>query len=256
MPSKKSRTFRIAIVEDEHDLRHDLIDYLTWRGFATVGCESADAFDTLHRRNPVDLVLLDLGLMGRSGFEVLKALHQQPARPSVVVLTGRGTDEDRITGLQEGADAYLVKGASLELIEATCLSVLRRTAAAPASQAPLPPTSTLPAEGRHIGQPRPWHLDMLRSELRLPNHQLLPLTHTECIFLRALIQEPGKIIDREQLLHILGKSSNLNNLRNLDNCATRLRRKVMQFSGLALPLRPAYGVGYAFGEEAQITQSP
>lgn len=257
MPSGHSRVYRVAVVEDDHHLRHDLIDFLTWKGFAAVGCESAESFETLHQRSPVDLVLLDMGLAGRSGMDVLHELSTQPRRPGVVVLTAYGTDEDRINGLSQGADAYLVKGASLELIDATCRSVLRRLLTQPLAgilvakenDAATPSVSTLPAHTN-------WCLNVARSELCTPNGQLLQLTNMECVFLHSLMQAPGDTVLRERLLACLGKISNASNLRNLDNCAARLRRKVMETTGSHLPIRTCYGLGYAFAEAALVTRRP
>jgi two-component system, OmpR family, response regulator len=248
---------RVAVVEDDHHLRHDLIDFLTWKGWSVVGCESAESFEALHQRSPVDLVVLDLGLSRRSGLEVLHDLCQQPHRPGVVVLTASGTDEDRIKGLTQGADAYLVKGASLELIEATCRSVLRRLVMQPVAgllTVKNPHIANVPADPQplHAG----WRLNVMRAELHTPNGQLLALTHMECVFLHSLMQAPGDTVMRERLMVCLGKPCTPSNLRNLDNCAARLRRKVMETTGLTLPVRTSYGVGYAFADAAQIVAPP
>lgn len=246
MPANKPRAHRIAVVEDDHHLRHDLIDYLTWKGFEAIGCESADAFEALHQRRPVDLLVLDLGLVGRHGLELLAKLCEQAQRPGVVVLTALATDDDRIHGLSQGADAYLVKGVSLELIEATCNSVLRRLKHA--TSAP-PPTET----------PEPlalWRLDLIRSELIAPLGQTMGLTHMELVFLQAVMATPGQAVTREALLDQLSKPNNASNVRNLDNCATRLRRKVLQETGQELPVRARYGLGYVFSEKTAIGQQP
>ncbi len=243
MPTDKPHVHRIAVVEDDHHLRHDLIDYLSWKGFEAIGCESADAFEALHQRRPVDLLVLDLGLVGRHGLELLATLSEQAHRPGVVVLTALGTDNDRIHGLSQGADAYLVKGVSLELIEATCNSVLRRLK----HDATGAPTNATKAEPLAL-----WWLDLLRSELIAPLGQTIGLTHMEFVFLQAVMASPGQAVSREALLDLLGKPNNPSNMRNLDNCATRLRRKVLQETGQELPVRARYGLGYVFNEKAAL----
>ena len=238
------RPYRIAVVEDDHHLRHDLLDFLNWQGFDAQGCESAEAFDVLQARRPVDLVLLDIGLAGRSGLALARELRALPQPPGIVMLTSFGTDADHISGLAEGADAYLVKGSSLELILATCLSVLRRLAmgaAAEPAMAPVPPTG--------LGS---WHLHVAGAELLAPDGQRVSLTHMECVFLHHLMTSPGQAVARGLVLDELGKSGSYNSLRNLDNCATRLRRKVLQGVGQELPVRSCYGQGYAFGGLARI----
>jgi two-component system, OmpR family, response regulator len=252
MLSEPSRAYRIAVVEDDHHLRHDLVDYLVWKGMSAVGCESAESFEALHQRSPVDLVLLDLGLAGKSGMALLGELRLRQHRPGVVVLTAAGTDEDRIAGLTEGADAYLVKGASLELIEATCRSVLRRLVTQPLAGL----LAVKSSQVANLPTTPGWRLDVVRAELHTPDDQMVSLTHMECVFLHSLMQAPGDTVTRERLLLCLGKACNPSNLRNLDNCAARLRRKVSAETGHALPVRTNYGAGYAFAEAADVMPAP
>jgi two-component system, OmpR family, response regulator len=230
--------YRISVVEDDHHLRNDLLDYLNWKGFDAVGFESVAAFEALHNRRPVDLVLLDIGLPDQSGLTLLSSLRQQASPPGVVLLTSFGSDDMRIQGLSQGADAYLVKGTSLEVIEATCNSVLRR----------MKGRSTQPQPSAHEG----WYLAAGIARLHAPNGVAIELTHMETVFLNCLMDAPCKPVSRESVLIELGKPNTYNNLRNLDNCATRLRRKVQSSSGLELPVRACYGQGYAFGESAKV----
>lgn len=241
MQNPPPQPYRIAVVEDDHHLRNDLLDFLTWQGFEAVGCESAEAFEAMYPRRPVDLVLLDIGLPGKSGLALLTTLRKQNASLGVVLLTSFDTDEVRIQGLTEGADAYLVKNSTLELIAATCHSVLRRLPKAPAAAA-----SLLPAA------PNGWHLDAGRARLRTPDGEELELTHMETVFLSRLMSVAGTPVTRDALLTELCRPNTYNNLRNLDNCAARLRRKVHSLTGLQLPVRACYGQGYAFGEHARV----
>lgn len=238
--------YRIAVVEDDHHLRNDLLDFLNWKGFDAVGCETSAAFAALHQRRPVDLVLLDIGLPGQSGLMLLDALREQATPPGVVMLTSFGTDEMRIQGLSQGADAYLVKGTSLELIEATCNSVLRRLNGQLAQRVPS-------AQAQALAQfQEGWYLAAGSARLRVPNGLAVELTHMESVFLKTLMDAPGTPVSRDRLLEEIGRPSSYNNLRNLDNCATRLRRKVQSNTGLELPVRACYGQGYAFGEAASV----
>lgn len=249
---------RIAVVEDDHHLRQDLLDFLRWRGHVAFGCESAEVFEALQERAPVDLVLLDIGLPGLSGLELLRRLRQPRVRstrtaattpleapsPAVVILSSFATDADQARGLIDGADAYVVKGASLEVIEATCISVLRRTTPGSA------PPQTAPS-GSQPGDDGVWTLDEARSAVVAPDGQRTELTHTETLFLRGVFLQPGTPVSREQLLQVLGKEATAASLRNLDNCATRIRRKVLARTGHDLPVRSCYGQGYALRAEAR-----
>jgi two-component system, OmpR family, response regulator len=214
---------RLIVVEDDHDLRRDLVDFLKLRGFSAFGCATAGEFASA-RACADDLVLLDLGLPDKSGLDVLSDLKALRAAPKVVILSAYGSDQDRAHGLNLGADAYVAKGASLEVIEATCRAVLRK----------------------HI-KTELWSVDTAASKLRAPNGAMLDLTYQELTFLRVVLGAPGTVVVRQDLLSALDKADTLSNQRNLDNIIARLRRKVVQSVGLELPVRSAYGSGYVYG---------
>jgi DNA-binding response OmpR family regulator len=239
VPPQTLRGIRTAVVEDDHGLREDLVAYFAWRGAAVWGAASAEAFWAAHDAGaPVDLVLLDLGLPGESGLALAGRLRQQQVHVAVVMLTAFGTDIDRIAGLEQGGDAYLVKGASLQLLEATCRSVLRRIGIA-RSRTPQPPAAA-------------WQLDVLQAVLRTPSGAEVRLTHLEQLFLSALMRSPGVAVARSDLLAAMVRPDTLEQLRNLDGCAARLRRKVQELQAGELPVRSYYGHGYAFGAPAQV----
>lgn len=234
---------RIAIVEDDHGLREDLVAYLGWRGATTSAAASAEAFwaeqDTA---SPPDLVVLDLGLPGEDGLVLAARLREQQPGVGIVMLTAFGADADRIAGLNQGADAYLVKGVALEVLDATCRAVLRRLAgngAARTAQAARGPGGA-------------WRLDVLQALLHTPSGQQVRLTHLEQIFLATLMRRPGVAVARGELLACMGRPETLDQLRNLDGCAARLRRKLQELQTEELPVRSYYGHGYAFGAPASV----
>lgn len=228
---------RLAIVEDDHRLRGDLVDFFAWRGAMAAGMASAEAFWAgLDEVRPPDLALVDLGLPGEDGLSLSGRLRRRLPRIGIIMLTAFGSDTHRIDGLDGGADAYLVKGVSLEIVEATCRSVLRRLRA----QAGPPPREAA------------WQLDTLQARLLAPSGQRVRLTHMEQLFLSLLMQTPGTAISRDQLLVRMGKPDTLEQWRNLDGCAARLRRKVAEQGAGELPVRSYYGHGYAFGAPARV----
>jgi two-component system, OmpR family, response regulator len=251
----------LIVVEDDPDLRGDLVDYLNLRGFTALGAATAGhLFDLLAVRKAT-LVLLDVGLPDQSGLEVIPKLRLHHPEVGIVMLTAYGDAQTRVSSLDSGADAYLVKGASLEVIEATCMALLRRlehahTLPSAATQAAEgPSTDPVPwaaaTEGSTQAQPV-WRLDTLTGQLRAPQGEMLQLTLMERNFLAQLMEQPGQIVTRQEILAALGRSETLSNLRNLDGCAARLRRKVEQELGQALPVRSSYGQGYAFTSWSQV----
>lgn len=247
-----STPVRLAVVEDEHSLRTDLLDFLSWRGFDAQGFACAEDFSVANAQQPFALLLLDIGLPGISGLELVQQLRALPQMPGVVMLTAFSTDEDRIAGLRLGADAYLPKGTSLQLIEATCLSVLRRLGTHTLTPLPPPRATTLEAEPPAQSAHATWVIYLTRWELGAPTGERLKLTHPEMQILRTLMQQPGTAVSRVALLSVQGKQDTVSNLRNLDNTTSRLRRKVLASCGQELPLRPSYGQGYTFAGSARL----
>lgn len=101
-------TLRVAIIEDSADLLDELLAFLRHRGFDAWGVRSAEAFWRQLHRDPVDIVLIDIGLPGEDGFSVLDYLHEI-GQFGLVVVTARGHEQDRLQALNAGADLYLIK---------------------------------------------------------------------------------------------------------------------------------------------------
>jgi DNA-binding response OmpR family regulator len=202
------------------------------------------------------LVLLDVGLPDQSGLDLIPQLRQRHPDVGIVMLTAYGDAETRVASLETGADAYLVKGASLEVIEATCMALLRRlqqhkTKLEAMGHAGMLESADTANQDTDNAQPL-WLLDTLGGQLRTPLGAELQLTLMERNFLAQLMAQPGQIVTRKDILTALGRTETLSNLRNLDGCAARLRRKVEQELGLPLPVRSSYGQGYAFTGRADI----
>jgi len=217
---------RVAVVEDNPELLADLVEFLGMRGFAAHGFGGAEAFFAVWPALHFDLLLLDVALPGISGLEIAQRVRAGDNAPGMVMLSALDANADQVLGLNAGADVYLSKRSSLEVIEAACHSVLRRLGKADAG-------------GR-------WCLHARHWQLVAPNGVTLDLTQAEVALLEAVCGQPGRAVPREALLVCLGKQETLSSLRNLDNTASRLRRKVQAACGAELPLRPSYGKGYTF----------
>jgi DNA-binding response OmpR family regulator len=222
----------LAVVEDDAGLCADLVEFLQLRGLATRGFESAEAFYLAWPHVRFDLLLLDVSLPGDSGLEVARRVRQSDAS-GIVMLTALDANEDQVAGLVAGADTYLSKRSSLEVIEATCRSLLRRLSMTSVTQAAQPLQAS-------------WRLREKQWALESPDGVSIELTRVELILLGALFGHPGEAVERKQLLAQLGKQDTLSNLRNLDNSASRLRRKVQYACGIDFPVRSSYGNGYTF----------
>lgn len=227
---------RIAVVEDEDDLRDDLVEFLMLRPFQAQGFASAESLFRAWSARAFDLVILDIGLPGMDGLQALQWLRAR-STAGIVMLTAMDSQATQVTGLESGADAYLVKTASLDVIEATCRSVLRRLP----QQAEA--TETVQAD---------WLLNLKSWRLTVPGGEHIELTHSESIFLGCVMRAPGVPTSRDTLLEAFGKPCTLSNMRNLDNCVSRLRRKLQVQLGLEIPIRSSYGSGYTFTGECGV----
>ncbi|MFN3731952.1 response regulator transcription factor [Comamonas testosteroni] len=235
----------VAVVEDDAGLLADLIDFLELRGFSVCGFDSAESFFSVWPATSFDLLLLDVALPGVSGLDIAQRVRAHDAHNTtgIVMLTALDANDDQVLGFHAGADVYLSKRSSLEVIEAACYGVLRRL-----------------GRGRHEvnRQAGPaeqvWRLHPKDWRLHTPNSVALDLTHAEVRLLCALCETPGKAVTREALLVHLDKQETPFTLRNLDNTASRLRRKVQAACGLELPLRPSYGKGYTFAAHCELMQ--
>jgi two-component system OmpR family response regulator len=224
----------LLLVDDEVSLREPLAEYLTRQGFAVQEAESAAAARTHLRSATPDLVLLDIMMPGEDGLSLCRHLIETRALP-VILLTARGEATDRIVGLEIGADDYVTKPFEPRELVARIRSVLRRA-------------------GRASGQPdgdaqyefEGWRLDPLKRRLIDPEGVLVSISTAEFRLLRAFLDHPRQVLDRDQLLDMVqGREAHLFD-RAVDNQVSRLRRKIETDSRNPALILTVRGGGYRF----------
>ncbi len=224
---------RIMIVEDEEPLIEVLRYNLTAEGFDVV-CSSSgeDSLVQLAEERP-DLLILDWMLPQVSGIEVLRRLRSRPETRSipVLMLTARGEESDRIRGLAIGADDYVVKPFSLPELMARVKAILRRA-----------------APDRVAEELRLWDIVLDRAA-----HQVrrgvrdVHLGPTEFRLLEFLMESPGRVLSRSQLLDGVWGRDNYVDERTVDVHIGRLRKSLVRGKERD-PIRTVRGAGYVFGE--------
>ncbi|CAH2600161.1 DNA-binding transcriptional dual regulator OmpR [Rhodovastum atsumiense] len=203
----------ILVVDDDVRLRTLLSRYLTENGFrVTTAASAAEAREKLRFLQP-DMLVLDIMMPGESGLELTEALRGEAADIPVLLLTARGTPEDRIAGFEAGADDYLPKPFDPKELLLRIRARLRRIAPPPAP--PDAPTGPLP-----LGV---LEFDPVRSELRGAGGPVR-LTGGEAALLTVLARKPGDVFSREQIVAAL--SMDETGERAIDVMVTRLRRKI------------------------------
>lgn len=200
----------ILVVDDDIRLRELLRRYLADREFlVTTAAHAAEARAMLEFLT-FDLMILDIMMPGENGLELARNLRRDAWTMPILLLTARGESDDRIAGLETGADDYLPKPFEPRELVLRIGAILRR-AAPPARRDALPEI--------RLGK---WRFDSARDELRAGD-DFMRLTEMEASLLRILAAEPGVAISREQLAE--RSKANVND-RTIDVQITRLRRKI------------------------------
>jgi two-component system response regulator QseB len=173
---------RVLLAEDDAMIGAAVRDRLRSQGFAVDWVRDGRAADAALAGDVYDLLLLDLGLPGREGLAVLRGLRGRGSTLPVVILTARDAVDDRVAGLDAGADDYVVKPFDLKELEARLRAVLRRRAGSASS----------------VIEHGTLSLDLASHELRRDG-VLVPVSPREFALLHALLERPGRILSRAQL---------------------------------------------------------
>jgi two-component system response regulator BaeR len=217
---------RILVVEDEEKLAGLLRDYLVQEGFEVAMLHRGDEVEEWVRTHGTDLVLLDLMLPGKSGLDVCKALRAS-TEVSIIIVTARVDEIDRLLGLELGADDYICKPFSPREVVARVKAVLRRVKRGDA------PQDTGLA------------LDESGYKATLAGRDL-GLTAVEFELLKVLVAHPGRIYTREQLMDTMYRDQRVVSDRTVDSHVKKIRKKISAVLPDREIVHSVYGVGYKY----------
>ena len=243
MPFNETSPARLLLVDDEAGLREPLTSYLERQGFAVRAAASAAEARALMGDGTgewaPDLVLLDIMMPGEDGLSLCR--HLAAVDIPAILLTARGEAEDRITGLEIGADDYVVKPFEPRELVARIRTVLRR--AARGSAPSVAPEEDYAFEG--------WRLDPLRRRLIDPEGAIVPISSVEYRLLMAFLEHPRQVLDRDRLLDMVqGREAHLFD-RAVDNQVSRLRRKIEIDSRNPQLIQTVWGGGYMLAADVR-----
>lgn len=219
----------VLLVEDDPAARQGLTLALRRLGYTVRAAETGEAALRDFRDAAPDVVVLDLMLPGLDGFEVCRRLRRGSDIP-VIMLTARGDDLDIVSGLEAGADDYVVKPVEPRVLDARIRAVIRRTARAGSS------TET--------------YGDLMIDRTSLivrRDGRDVSLTPTELRLLLVLSGSPQQVFSREQLLTMVWEHDYLGDSRLVDACVQRLRAKIEADSSQPRYIQTVRGFGYRFG---------
>ena len=222
----------ILVVDDEPQIAEIVRDYLRLAGFdVIVAGDGVRALEAARGRRP-DLVVLDLGLPGLDGLEVTRALRKEAEVP-IIMLTARVEEDDRLRGLEIGADDYITKPFSPRELVARVRAVLRRS------------------ERRHVDgdllRVSGLVIDVARMSVRRGDEPI-DLTPTEFQILATLAHHPGRVFTRAQLLDAARGEDAEAYERAIDSHIKNIRRKLEPDPHRPRYLLTVHGVGYRFAE--------
>ena len=219
---------RIVVIEDDAVVADTLGLYLEQAGFAVATAADGVAGLALARGAGTALVVLDLMIPGMTGHEVCRRLRAESSVP-IIMLTARASEDDRVTGLELGADDYVPKPFSPREVVARVQALLRRSALP--SSSPVPPVVVGDLE-----------IDLFARQARLGG-RVLTLTPTEFKLLEALARSPGRVFTRDELLARAFGPGYDGLDRTVDVHITNLRKKLQPGRQSSYVLT-AHGVGY------------
>lgn len=217
---------RVLLLDDEVDLRNEVADFLHSEGYGVT--ETGSVADFLQQVDEADIAIIDAGLPDGDGFDLTEQLRRTHPHIGTIMLTARGSIEDKIEGLRRGADHYLIKPVRLRELSAYVSSVKRR-----------------------LGKEN-WRLHLLERRLYAPDGRYNDVNATEITLLRLLASNMGQVVQRPQIAKAYGVEWIDYDERRLDQMISRLRRRWHNATGDKLPLRTEHGQGYSFCEGIDI----
>ncbi|SDY27679.1 response regulator transcription factor [Nitrosomonas sp. Nm33] len=219
---------RILVIEDETKLQKQISQQLEADGYMVDTCDNGEEGLYIASEYPLDAAIVDIGLPGLSGLEVIAALRKRGSLLPILILTARNSWQDKVKGLEMGADDYLAKPFQMEELQARLKALLRRATAIP---------STTLKSG-------PITLNMTEQTVKLSD-DLVDLTTFEYRLLEHFMRHQGEVISKQTLTDYLYSHDDNHDSNVLEVMIGRLRRK-LDPDGKLNPIETLRGRGYRF----------
>lgn len=236
----------VLVIEDDAAIRRGLVDALRSEGYATLEARDGASGLKLGLEGEYDLLLLDLVLPnvpareahGGDGIDILKAVRNSRPTLPVIVLTAMGSERDRVRGLKQGADDYIVKPFSVSELLARVAAVLRRSPGRPMDIQRITLNGTV--------------IDLAKSCVTLSDGRTTDLSQREAELLRYLASNTDRVISREEILrHVWRLDPAGVDTRTIDMHIARLREKLCDDAGAPSALLTVRGRGYRLTIEGE-----
>jgi two-component system OmpR family response regulator len=225
----------ILVVDDDRGTRDLLREFLERHGLHVSVARDGEEMQSVLKRSPIDLIVLDVMLPGRGGLDLCREIRARSRTP-IIMLTAVTETVDRVVGLEMGADDYVPKPFDPRELLARIRAVLRR----PPLEGPLERSE--PRTYRFAG----WTLDCARRRLIAPGDVRVELTTAEFNLLQALVRSAQRVLSREQLMDLAGSDGAMSYDRSVDILISRLRRKMEDDPRAPKLILTVRGGGYQF----------
>lgn len=234
----KNSEITIFVVEDDASIRFGLEEVLRSEGFEVASCDDGgEALQGISETLP-DLIVLDVMLPNRSGYEIATELRKGGCRVPILMLTAKGEEMDKVVGLNAGADDYVTKPFGLNELLARIRALLRRTcdwAEETDGQAVAAPATEL-----EIGNAS---VDCRNYEITVDG-EVTSLTPKELELIRFLVEHRGVVLSRDEILEKVWGVKYFGTTRTLDQCVAQIRKKIGDHGRTPEHLLTVHGVGY------------
>ncbi|KAF1048613.1 MAG: Transcriptional regulatory protein PhoP [Herbaspirillum frisingense] len=220
---------KVLIVEGEIDWRNTLAAHVGGLGYEAAGCSAlAEALDILKSRQP-DILIADAGLPDGNLLPELASIRQHFPSMGIVIVTATTRLEDRVRGMSDGADYYLVKPVKLEEVSATLTALARRMKTAPHQSSP---------------ESEKWSFNRKSGRLSNNGSVALQFTDKESTALAALLQSPNYPVSHTQLFDLLRSGAEEYDAHRIDALIYRVRQKLRSLDEAPMQIRNIYGEGF------------
>ena len=231
---------RILVAEDDANIRETLADLLSGEGYEVKTAVDGEAAVAAWRgaSEPFDLIMLDVMMPGKSGYDVCREIRASGSRVAVLMLSAKGEEIDKVIGLELGADDYVTKPFGVRELLARVAAAIRRSGSSPAAaQAEAAADADFPFCGANASVKR-YVLEGAGKSVAV--------TELEMKLMKVLSAHKGEVMTRDALLNLVWGANYYGTTRTLDQHLVNLRRKLERVGGDTSLIRTVHGVGYSY----------
>ena len=227
-----NKEIRILLIEDEPSLIFTLRDTLENEGYIVIVCEDGEEAVGLAQKNKPDIIILDIMLPGKNGYEICQELRALKFTIPIIILTAKNQELDKVKGLDIGADDYITKPFGVKELLARIQARLRRTGTY---------SSSNNIDLLQLGATK---IDLLESKVIFEDGRINELTARETELIKYLLEAGGEPVSRDELLEKVWRYEYSTNTRTVDVHISKLRAKIESLPDEPRHLITLHGVGY------------